>query len=77
MPENNLFERDMGHYERVLYDEYAETYDEGLKELLGMEDIGKFAEYKVQLLSLLCHSKVGGGVKYLILDVEQDVAFCI
>lgn len=61
MPENNLFERDMGHYERVLYDEYAETYDEGLKELLGMEDIGKFAEYKVQLLSLLCHSKVGGG----------------
>lgn len=44
----------MNEYQTAVYDEYADTYDEGLAKLLGTNDIDKFAEYKIQLLKCLC-----------------------
>lgn len=57
----------MSKYQKAVYDEYAETYDEGLKELLGVlggNDTEKFAEYKVQLLKCLLPNREN----YKILD---------
>ena len=52
----------MANYEKVVYDEYAQTYDEGLKELLGGGDIEKFAKYKIQLIKYLCSVPCNGSI---------------
>lgn len=54
----------MSEYKKAVYDEFAETYDEGLSELLGVlgSDTEKFAEYKIQLLQCLCPPQNKGNV---------------
>lgn len=41
------------------FDEVAEIYEENLKELLGSEDIEKYAEYKIQLTNILSQKTEG------------------
>lgn len=49
----------MKEYQKAEFDEYAETYDEKLKDVLGPlgGDTEKFAEYKVQLLKTLIQNR--------------------